>query len=343
MNHALRSLTDDELLSRTVELLAGSRRIEAELVAHLAEVDHRRLYRREACPSMFVYATARLGLSEAEAYLRITVGRMSRRFPAVLDLLRSGRIHLSAIAKLAPHLTDGNAEALLGRAAGRSKREVEELVAELAPKGDAPALVRRVAPPPPPVSAPELRPDGAGAAPRLQRPGRETESPAKVMPLAPARYKVQFTASGELEGKIARARALLRHRIPSGDLAAIIDRALTVLIGELERGKCAATASPRRSLAQTSPAPSSRRVPAAVRRAVWQRDGARCTFVDAEGRRCPATEALEFHHEVPFARGGDHDAANVRLLCRSHNVYRAELDFGTAYLRVRPEGAAIRR
>ena len=74
----LSSISDDELLHRLSELLQQSRRVESELVAHIGEVDARRLYAREASPSMFSYCTERLNLSEHEAYLRITVARASR-------------------------------------------------------------------------------------------------------------------------------------------------------------------------------------------------------------------------------------------------------------------------
>ncbi len=82
MNHAiLQSLSDDELLHQLTELVSRARRVEADLVAHMGEVDERRLYAREACSSMFAYATEVLHLSEAEAYLRIAVARAARKFP----------------------------------------------------------------------------------------------------------------------------------------------------------------------------------------------------------------------------------------------------------------------
>src|SRR5262245_57545969 len=142
---ALSSLSDDELLHRLLELLRQSRRVEAELVAHIGEVDARRLYAREAAPSMFAYCIEVLHLSEAEAYLRITVARAAREHPVLLDMLRDGRLHLSGIAKLVPHLTLENHEAVLARAAHRSKRAIEELIAELAPRPDVPTTVRAVA------------------------------------------------------------------------------------------------------------------------------------------------------------------------------------------------------
>ena len=131
--HPLTSFSDDELLRRLSDLLGQSRRDEADLVAHIGEVDRRRLYAREASPSMFGYCTEVLHLSEAEAYLRIAAARAAREHPLLLTLLADGRLHLTAIAKLAPHLTPENREDILERAAHRSKREIEELVAELGP------------------------------------------------------------------------------------------------------------------------------------------------------------------------------------------------------------------
>src|SRR5262247_481118 len=90
------SLSDDELLARTGELVARGRRIEAALIAHMAEVDRRKLYLGQACSSMFAYATERLRLSESQAYDRITVARSSRVFPVLLEMLADGRLTLTA-------------------------------------------------------------------------------------------------------------------------------------------------------------------------------------------------------------------------------------------------------
>ena len=151
---SLEQLTDGELLLRLADILRQSRRNEADLVAHIAEVDARRLYAREASPSMFAYCTERLHLSEAEAYLRIAAARASREHPILLAMLADGRLHLTAIAKLAPHLTPDNRDAVLKRATHCSKRQVEELAAELAPRPDAPALIRKLPEPPPIAPSP---------------------------------------------------------------------------------------------------------------------------------------------------------------------------------------------
>ena len=322
----LKTISDDELLHCLRELLQQSRRVEAELVAHIGEVDARRLYAGEACPSMFSYCTEKLNLSEHEAYLRIAVARASRKHPVLLTMLGEGRLHLSAIAKIAPHLTEANRETVLARAAHKSKRKIEELVAEIAPKPDVRATMRKL-----PGRQEETRPTPAlGLGPdRVARPSPAPAKPAVVEPLAPARYKVQFTASAELHDKLARLRALMRSSVPDGDLAAIIEEAVTEKLERLESKRFAKTKTPRKTLEETDTSPSSRYIPAAVRRAVSERDGDRCTFAEHD-RRCTERDQLEFHHHQPFGRGGDHKPDNIFLMCHAHNLYLAERDYGKA-------------
>jgi hypothetical protein len=142
--HTLATVSDDELLRRLIELLKHTRRAEADLVAHIGEVDARRLFAREAFPSMFAYCIDVLHLSEAEAYLRITAARAAREHPLLLDMLADGRLHLSGIGKLAPHLTPANRDSLLQRATGKTKRQIEELTAEIAPRPDVPPVMRKL-------------------------------------------------------------------------------------------------------------------------------------------------------------------------------------------------------
>ena len=350
--HSLQLVPDDELLRRLTDLLRDSRRTEADLVALIAEVDARRLYAREASPSMFAWCTEVLHLSEAEAYLRIAAARASREHPVLLTMLADGRLHLTGIAKLAPHLTPQNRDNLLTRAAHRTRRQIEELVAETAPRPDAPAVIRRlperpaVAAPPPTLrldstgvasASSELRRDGveapgaATAGPELRLDGVVVPAPpATVQPLAPARYKVQFTASAGLRDKLERLRALMRSSVPDGDLAAVIEEAVTEKLQRLEARRFAQTKSPRKGPAKNGNRPSSRHIPAAVRRAVYERDGGRCQYVDEQGRRCTARDGLEFHHRHPFGHGGDNSAANISLVCNVHNNYLAEVDYGRA-------------
>ena len=152
--------------------------------------------------------------------------------------------------------------------------------------------------------------------------------PATVQALAPGRYKVQFTASAGLRDKLERLQTLMRSSVPDGDLAAVIEAAVTEKLERLEARRFARTKAPRKGLAEAQVKPSSRHIPAAVRRAVYERDGNRCRFVDEQGRRCTARDGLEYHHRHPFGLGGDHSADGISLLCRTHNQHLADVDFG---------------
>jgi len=359
---ALHSISDDELLRRLTELVSQSRRVEADLVWHIGEVDERRLYARQGCPSMFAYCIAALHLSESEAYLRITVARAARKHGVLLEMLRDGRLHLRGIAMLAPLLTEENRDSLLRRASHLSKREMEGLVAELSPRPDVVSGIRKVPERRDVRSADpaqteigrgaqdELCPDrvddrgietgsSALAATRRSTPADHSTPPARsdMEALSPGRYRVQFTASAQLKDKIERLTALMRSQIPDGDLALVIELAVTEKLERLEARRLAKTEAPRKTLRDTNTSQVSRHIPAAVRRAVVQRDGCRCRFVDVQGRRCSERHRLEFHHRHPYAMGGAHSPGNISLLCAAHNRLMAEHDYGrTASVRSLP-------
>jgi hypothetical protein len=154
--------------------------------------------------------------------------------------------------------------------------------------------------------------------------------PAVVAPLSGETYKVQCTVSEKTHDKLRLAQDMLRHQLPNGDIAEILDRALTSLLERLARQKFAATDGPRPG---RPAAPGSRHIPAEVKRVVWLRDLGRCTFVAETGKRCDATGFVEFHHIRPYAAGGEPTVDNVRLTCRAHNSYEAELAFGPPRIR----------
>jgi hypothetical protein len=334
IERAVANLSNADLLHSLHDILGRTRRIEADLVAHISEVDARRLYREEAAPSMFAYCTERLHLSEAETYLRIAAGRAIRRFPALLDMLRQGRLNLSGLVTLAPHLTADNADAALDRAAFRSKRSMEELVAELSPRPEVRPDIRKLpeaqAPIPQPAATPELRPDGVVTPPPAPKP---RPRPSIVQPLAPARYRVEFTASADLRAKLERLQGLMRAGDSTVDLAAVIEAAVTEKLERLEARRFGVTSKPRTDVATSDQGAGPRSIPAAVRRAVFRRDGGQCTYRDRQGHRCAERCDLQYHHRHPHGYGGDRSMANIAMLCGVHNRLIAELDFGPNALR----------
>jgi hypothetical protein len=152
---------------------------------------------------------------------------------------------------------------------------------------------------------------------------RQDERPAKVTPLAPERFALQLTISGVTQEKLVRAQALLRHQVPSGDLAEVLDRALDALLDKIEARKFGKAKRPRAAKA----CQAKRTVPRAARRAAVARDGMRCSFVSEDGRRCEEIGFLELDHVVPVALGGE-ASDGVRVLCRWHNQHEAERILG---------------
>jgi hypothetical protein len=334
---SIRRLSDDELVARVKSLAARERRATALLVAHLAELDARDVHLRAGYSSLFAYCRDALALSEHEAYNRIEVARAARRFPVVLELLAAGSVNLTTVRLLGPHLTPENCRGILEAASGKRKAEVEELVARLSPRPEVPPSVRKL-PGPGPASLPAAGPQPVGQEPPVTPasaagppvsppptlPLPRQGCPGEVAPLSPDRYRLQLTIGGTTLEKLRLARDMLRHTLPSGDDAAILDRALTLLLGDLARRKFAAAERPRPSRAA---APGTRHIPAEVKRAVWVRDLGRCAFVGAGGRRCDERGLVEFHHVRPYAAGGEARVDNIQLRCRRHNDYEARMCF----------------
>jgi len=302
-------MSGGDLVSAATRLAAEGREATADLITLLVVLDKRKqVYSDEGHSSLFRFCVGRLRLSEEEAYYRIAAARVAARFPEVLERLRAGVLTLTAVAVLRKHLTEENHAQLLRAAEGRSKHDVQQLIAVLAPQPDVSHSIRKLPAPRPSASIVQNAADRgrmtvscegsqpipatptqcaasptpsaatpANADPKLVLVGdtREPESPAgagvrrdvhgaaplpapparraEIRPLAPARYSLHVTISEETYGKLQQARDLLRHTLPNGDPAAVIDRALTLLVTHLQRVKFGAKTSK----------PSKRRAPSA--------------------------------------------------------------------------------
>lgn len=317
----LARISDEKLIRGLETLLRDERQLEAEILAHVAEVDARRLYLERGFDSMFRYCVEDLRLSEGAAYHRIHVARAARRFPVILQMVAEGQMHLSGLVLLAPHLTDANHARLLEAATSCSKREIEELVATLFPRPLPPAYVARV---PEEIALP-LDDASATAHPstRVQR------APASVRAVRAQQYKVQFVANSELRDQLEELQALLRHQIPDGDLGEIFQRAIALLLQETKRRRFAETDKPRRTGAPEKP---SRHIPAAIKREVHARDDGRCTYTSASGLRCSSRAFLEYHHASAWAKHGRHRADEITLHCRAHNALAAREEYGAQHM-----------
>jgi 5-methylcytosine-specific restriction endonuclease McrA len=157
---------------------------------------------------------------------------------------------------------------------------------------------------------------------------------ASIAPTSEARYRIQLNASAALKEKLELFKALVSHSVPSGDIAAVLERALDLALEQAQKQRFAKTERPRSRRTRMVKRASQHRehIPNAVQREVAARDGLRCTYVSEGGCRCSARAFLQIHHEEPWARGGAPTTENLRLLCASHNRLLAERDFGAAHV-----------
>jgi hypothetical protein len=251
----------------------------------------------------------------------------------VLEELRAGTIHLTGLFLLSAYLTEENAEALVAAARGKSRRQIEELIARWFPRPDVPPRVEAAAADPPRTDPPSL--PGVDQRVLGQEPIRPTcpgtgnpVGSGRLEPLSPSRYRVEFTARAELRDKLERARELLSHAVPSGDLGELFERALDAVIEKETRQRLGA-GRPRK---QRQLKDDSRHIPVEIARAVWERDQGQCAFVDSEGRRCSERRFLTLEHRHPFALGGPPTLENICLLCAAHNLQSARAVFGDQHV-----------
>jgi hypothetical protein len=322
----------------------------ATAIALLGEIEARKLYVPAGYSSMFAYCLGARHMSEDRANKRLRVARAARVFPGIYDAIAEGRLHLTALFLLAPHLTPANVDTLLAAATHKTRAQVELLIAERFPKADVAAEVWPIPSPAPattpPVEVEQVELKVEAVAENLPVPGQVVPSEIansansmapvpgprpKVAPLAAERFGIQFTIDKATHDRLRNVQALLGPGVPNSDLAKVFALALECLEAKLEKRKFGKTSRPGRRRGSKNP----RYVSPAIQRAVYERDGGQCTFVGTGGKRCEARETLEYDHVDPVARGGRATVSGIRLLCRTHNQYAAECTFGTEFMQAK--------
>jgi hypothetical protein len=333
MDHDLISQLDaepgDVVLAGAARLAAGHHRDVADLVAHVAAIDARRLF-APAHTGLFGYCCRALRLSEGAAGNMVDTARAARRFPLILTLLRDGSINPTAVRVLSSSLSSDNHERLLRESIGKTKLEVQVIAARERPAPDVPTTLRRlpVAVDRPTSTSPDLfgggspKPDAAPVA-ADPRPTPPIVRPT-VVPLAPARYSYKLTIDERMRQLLLQAKELAGHSVAAGDDLTVITSALELYVARQLRRRFGLARRKRRAGPVKR---GSRHTPAAVAREVYARDGGACAFVGPDGVRCGSRHRLQLHHLKPWAAGGEATVENISLRCASHNRYEADVYF----------------
>jgi hypothetical protein len=356
------SLPSPALARRLAELCGHERNVQVDFLLHLGEFDARRAWAAAGYGSLWVFCQEVLHLREGAAWRRIEAMKLLRRFPALEGALREGKLCLTTVVLLGPVLSEENLPDLVERAAFLSKADTELLVVSIRPRVAPREGVRRIpafAPSGASALAPATRAhlaeangsdalatgagsvDGAtarvsaapeprldvGPAPAPARPVR-----AEVRPVAADTFSLRVTLDAETKAELDRLVALLSHET-GGDLAAVVGEAIRCALAKHGARKGATAPARRRTAPVPQPGPvDPRAVPMEVKREVWRRDGGRCAWTSADGKRCGSTWRLELGHVRPVALGGRSTVDNVRLECGAHNQYEAVRVFGREHM-----------
>ena len=319
----------------------------AELLAFINVFEERSYYVADGYSSMYAWCMTELHYSEDVICRRLDAARTARRFPQIFVALAEGRLHLTAVLMLADKLTPENVDELITAATHQSKTQIAVMLAHRFPQPD--AVTRIVRMPAPTTMLGLENPNTSDETERVSpAPARVTLAetqpaplpPPRITPTSPERYRFQFALTQDTYDLFKRAQDLLGARVPARDVDQVFRRALELLVAKLEQKKFAATDKPRPA-AKRATSQNPRHIPADVRRIVRTRDDGRCTFVSDHGHRCDSRR-VEFAHIVPVARGGKATAANLRLRCRAHNQYAADLAFGAEFMKAKREKIRFR-
>ncbi len=314
----METISARDLDRRLADLVRSERHLVVQFVVELAAFAKRELYRELGYTSLFYYCVRQLGLSKSSAFRRSEVARLIGRFPVMADRLADGRLSIRALVELREVLTEENHAEVLTRAVGKSQEEAQLLAVEYRPKPVPKDVVRAVSPAP--VVAFTVVPAETKTRPR---------PPEVVKPLTPELRRLNVTVSADFMAELEQVRAALSHKCPDGDFEQVVREAFKLVL-ERDRKRKALTDRPRAQ--SETPGENDRYVPAAVKRAVWERDQGRCTWPMGDGEVCGSTHRLEFDHDLEVALGGKPTIENIRLLCKSHNLMKAEQHLGRTFM-----------
>jgi hypothetical protein len=337
----MESTSARDLDRRLADLVRSERHLVVQFVVELAGFAKRELYRELGYTSLFYYCVRQLGLPKSSAFRRSEVARLIGRFPAIGDHLATGKLSIRALVELREVLTDENHTKVLARAEGMSQEQAQLLAVEYKPRPIPRDVVRALPAPPAPPAASPVVPAGTELPPLSPATfallPAETKSPSPppevVRPLTPDLRRLNVTVSAEFMAELEQVRAALSHQCPDGNFEQVVRQAFKLVL-ERDRKRKALTDRPRRQQESEPRAQpdatveNNRYVPAAVKRAVWERDQRRCTWPMGDGKVCGSTHRLEFDHNLEVALGGKPVTENIRLLCKSHNLMKAELHLG---------------
>ena len=302
----LSKVPNDILLSNAVSLAKKERELSLEVLQHLREIERRSLYAKRGYPSLFEYAVQELKYAQGAAHRRIASMRLLKEIPEMEEKLERGEVSLSTLARAQTFFRQEKEHV-------KSRDEKMEILKVLENK-----------------SAREVERELVC---RSSEP--EKFVPERLRAISETHTELRVLLNTEMLKELEELKCLLSHARPNASLRELLEFALRETVTRLRprapgRGLGHSSESLPTLEKQTVPLRQpARYIRRDVKREVWQRDGGKCTYVDAlSGKHCDSKHRLEYDHIYPVAFGGKSTDENLRLRCRAHNQLTAIDTFG---------------
>ena len=372
---AINTMNSSDLDRKLRGLVGDERNVEVEFLLHLDRFDTALGYELFGLRTLWEYCRQELNLLEGAIWRRTNAMVLLRRFPQAEARLRDGRLSMTSLVMLGKSLTEQNVLEIFESVVGKSTRQIEEIVAAAnSPRPEKTVVIRKLPAPHTPVPAPAPGPAPKSELATTIRTGIGEERAGlragfaglrlgeRITPIAREQYSVRLVFGSELKEKIEKAKKILSHKIPDGDVQKVIGEAIDRLIRDDEKrhgpkparaprtraaaprtranatlvaqpvAAAAEFAANRKGSSHLGPAARRRAMPVDVDREVRRREAGVCGWKLANGETCGSTWQLEIDHIVPVAKGGATTAENCRLICRAHNQMHARNEFGAKFM-----------
>jgi hypothetical protein len=287
----MKHLSNDELITKTKNLVAYERRIGTEVLRHLHEIERRSIFLERGYASLFEFAVKELGYSEGAADRRVRSMRFMSTLPAdasrqVEDDLKSGSLNLSSLSTAQRFFREEmklrqkkyipeEQMAVLDEIKHKSKSETEKVLARISPESQ--------------------------------------------------KTRISIAVDEALLEKLTRLKEVFSHQLPAQDMNALLHRLADMALKDTQKPTKALHSTPPAESPKAPRSDNPRHTPTKLRAAAFAKAQNQCQYKDEKtGRRCTARQYLQIDHITPVAHGGSAAPANLRVLCAAHNRHVAQ-------------------
>lgn len=307
-----KSISNIELTHQLTKLVRTERKITYHILQHINEFESRKLYAIEGYDGMFSYLTKFLGYGESSAYSRLQAARLLKQIPEIALKIQTGALNLTQLIHVEKCL-----KAEKQKGISRSTEETHQVLEKIEQCNVFETKK---------ILAVEF------IQPLLQH--------TRVQPQKDDSVRLEITFTQDQFESLKKAQSLLSHICLSGDLSEVI-ATLALKFNQSKLGKAESASESESASKAESPSTLSQKlltqsfastalkskrkyISIKMRRSVQNEFNHSCGYISLSGYRCDSKFQLQIDHRKPLALGGTNDMQNLRILCRTHNIWEAQ-------------------